>query len=95
MAAQAGFIGLMMADSGQSARPSPRSAAARPTGYESALHRLSERPARPGLHRHGDERRRSGQANVARAQGKPSRSAGCWTKDGKPTTNPNAQLEAE
>ena len=94
MAARAGFIGLMMADSGQS----PKAVA--PFGGREA--RLGTNPIciafpsdlpGPVFIDMATSAVAAGKLNVARAQGKPIPLGWLLDKDGKPTTNPNAQLE--
>jgi uncharacterized oxidoreductase len=94
MAARAGFIGLMMADSGQS----PKAVA--PFGGREA--RLGTNPIciafpsdlpGPVFIDMATSAVAAGKLNLARAQGKPIPLGWLLDKDGKPTTNPNAQLE--
>lgn len=94
MAARAGFIGLMMADSGQS----PKAVA--PFGGREA--RLGTNPiciafpsGLPGpiFIDMATSAVAAGKLNLARAQGKPIPLGWLLDRDGKPTTNPNAQLE--
>jgi uncharacterized oxidoreductase len=94
MAARAGFIGLMMADSGQS----PKAVA--PFGGREA--RLGTNPLciafpsdlpGPVFIDMATSAVAAGKLNLARAQGKPIPLGWLLDKDGKPTTNPNAQLE--
>jgi uncharacterized oxidoreductase len=94
MAARAGFIGLMMADSGQSAK------AVAPFGGREA--RLGTNPIciafpsdLPGavFIDMATSAVAAGKLNLARAQGKPIPLGWLLDRDGKPTTNPNAQLE--
>ena len=94
MAASAGFIGLMMADSGQS----PKAVA--PFGGREA--RLGTNPiciafpsSLPGpiFIDMATSAVAAGKLNLARAQGKPIPLGWLLDRDGKPTTNPNAQLE--
>jgi LDH2 family malate/lactate/ureidoglycolate dehydrogenase len=94
MATRAGFIGLMMADSGQS----PKAVA--PFGGREA--RLGTNPLciafpsdlpGPVFIDMATSAVAAGKLNVARAQGKPIPLGWLLDKDGKPTTNPNAQLE--
>jgi uncharacterized oxidoreductase len=94
MAARAGFIGLMMADSGQTAK------AVAPFGGREA--RLGTNPLciafpsnlpGPVFIDMATSAVAAGKLNLARAQGKPIPLGWLLDKDGKPTTNPNAQLE--
>jgi LDH2 family malate/lactate/ureidoglycolate dehydrogenase len=94
MATRAGFIALMMADSGQSAK------AVAPFGGREA--RLGTNPLciafpsdlpGPVYIDMATSAVAAGKLNVARAQGKPIPFGWLLDKDGKPTTNPNAQLE--
>jgi LDH2 family malate/lactate/ureidoglycolate dehydrogenase len=94
MAARAGFIGLMMADSGQS----PKAVA--PFGGREA--RLGTNPIciafpselpGPVFIDMATSAVAAGKLNLARAQGKPIPLGWLLDRDGKPTTNPNAQLE--
>jgi LDH2 family malate/lactate/ureidoglycolate dehydrogenase len=94
MAARAGIIGLMMADSGQSAK------AVAPFGGREA--RLGTNPiciafpsdlAGPVFIDMATSAVAAGKLNLARAQGKPIPLGWLLDRDGKPTTNPNAQLE--
>jgi len=94
MATRAGFIGLMMADSGQSAK------AVAPFGGREA--RLGTNPVciafpsdlpGPVFIDMATSAVAAGKLNLARAQGKPIPFGWLLDKDGKPTTNPNAQLE--
>jgi uncharacterized oxidoreductase len=94
MAAQAGFIGLTMADSGQS----PKAVA--PFGGREA--RLGTNPlsiAFPSSIPGGvyidmaTSAVAAGKLNVARARGVPIPLGWLLDKDGKPTTDPNAQSE--
>jgi LDH2 family malate/lactate/ureidoglycolate dehydrogenase len=94
MAARAGFIGLMMADSGQS----PKAVA--PFGGREA--RLGTNPIciafpselpGPIFIDMATSAVAAGKLNLARAQGKPIPLGWLLDRDGKPTTNPNAQLE--
>ena len=94
MAARAGFIGLMMADSGQS----PKAVA--PFGGREA--RLGTNPIciafpsdlpGPVFIDMATSAVAAGKLNLARAQGKPIPLGWLLDKEGKPTTNPNAQLE--
>jgi len=94
MAARAGFIGLMMADSGQS----PKAVA--PFGGREA--RLGTNPIciafpsdlpGPVFIDMATSAVAAGKLNLARAQGKPIPLGWLLDKAGKPTTNPNAQLE--
>src|SRR5215471_4822478 len=94
MAAHAGFIGLMMADSGQS----PKAVA--PFGGREA--RLGTNPLciafpsdlpGPVFIDMATSAVAAGKLNLARAQAKPIPLGWLLDKDGKPTTNPNAQLE--
>jgi uncharacterized oxidoreductase len=94
MAARAGFIGLMMADSGQS----PKAVA--PFGGREA--RLGTNPlciafpsnlAGPICIDMATSAVAAGKLNVARARGKPIPFGWLLDKAGRPTTDPNAQLE--
>jgi len=94
MAAQAGFIGLMMADSGQS----PKAVA--PFGGREA--RLGTNPIciafpsdlpGPICIDMATSAVAAGKLNVARAQKKPIPLGWLLDRHGKPTTDPNAQLE--
>ena len=94
MAARAGFIGLMMADSGQSAK------AVAPFGGREA--RLGTNPiciafpsdlSGPVFIDMATSAVAAGKLNLARAQGKPIPLGWLLDREGKPTTNPNAQLE--
>ncbi len=94
MATRAGFIGLMMADSGQSAK------AVAPFGGREA--RLGTNPVciafpsdlpGPVFIDMATSAVAAGKLNLARAQGKPIPLGWLLDRDGKPTTNPNAQLE--
>jgi len=94
MATLAGFIGLMMADSGQSAK------AVAPFGGREA--RLGTNPLciafpsdlpGPVFIDMATSAVAAGKLNLARAQAKPIPLGWLLDKDGKPTTNPNAQLE--
>jgi LDH2 family malate/lactate/ureidoglycolate dehydrogenase len=94
MAARAGFIGLMMADSGRTAK------AVAPFGGREA--RLGTNPvciafpsALPGpiFIDMATSAVAAGKLNLARAQGKPIPLGWLLDRDGKPTTDPKAQLE--
>ena len=94
MAARAGFIGLMMADSGRTAK------AVAPFGGREA--RLGTNPVciafpsdlpGPIFIDMATSAVAAGKLNLARAQGKPIPPGWLLDRDGKPTTNPNAQLE--
>ena len=94
MAARAGFIALMMADSGQTAK------AVAPFGGREA--RLGTNPIciafpselpGPICIDMATSAVAAGKLNLARAQRKPIPLGWLLDKDGKPTTNPNAQLE--
>jgi len=94
MAARAGFIGVMMADSGQS----PKAVA--PFGGREA--RLGTNPLCIAFPSHlpgpvcidmATSAVAAGKLNVARARGKPIPLGWLLDKDGRPTTDPNAQLE--
>jgi uncharacterized oxidoreductase len=94
MAARAGFIGLMMADSGQS----PKAVA--PFGGREA--RLGTNPLciafpsdlpGPICIDMATSAVAAGKLNVARARGKPIPLGWLLDKDGKPTTDPSAQLQ--
>src|SRR6476619_1619764 len=94
MAAAAGLIGILMCDSGQS----PKSVA--PFGGREA--RLGTNPIciafpsdlpGPVFIDMATSAVAAGKLNLARAQGKPIPLGWLLDKDGKPTTNPNAQLE--
>src|SRR5712691_10881456 len=82
MAARAGFISLMMADSGQTAK------AVAPFGGRAA--RLGTNPICIAFPTSAVA---AGKLNLARAQGKPIPLGWLLDREGKPTTNPNAQLE--
>jgi uncharacterized oxidoreductase len=94
MATRAGFIGLMMADSGQS----PKAVA--PFGGREA--RLGTNPIciafpsdlpGPVFIDMATSAVAAGKLNLARARGKPIPLGWLLDKDGKPTTDPNAQRE--
>jgi uncharacterized oxidoreductase len=94
MATRAGFIGLMMADSGQS----PKAVA--PFGGREA--RLGTNPiciafpsdlAGPIFIDMATSAVAAGKLNLARAQGKPIPLGWLLDREGKPTTDPNAQRE--
>jgi len=94
MAARAGFIGLMMADSGQS----PKAVA--PFGGREA--RLGTNPLCIAFPSNlpgtvcidmATSAVAAGKLNVARARGKPIPLGWLLDKNGRPTTDPNAQLE--
>ncbi len=94
MAARAGFIGLMMADSGQTAK------SVAPFGGREA--RLGTNPIciafpselpGPIFIDMATSAVAAGKLSLARARGKPIPLGWLLDKEGKPTTNPSAQLE--
>ena len=91
MAAQAGMIGMMTADSGRSSKSvAPFGGREAEAGHESHLHRHAERPRRPVLHRHGHRRR--GRRQARGGHGAQCAHPGGWLldRDGNQTTDPGA-----
>ncbi len=94
MAARAGFIGLMMADSGQTAKAvAPFGGREARLGTNPLCIAFPSRLAGPVFIDMATSAVAAGKLNLARAQQKPIPLGWLLDRDGKPTTNPNAQLE--
>ena len=94
MATRAGFIALMMADSGQSPKAvAPFGGRQARLGTNPICIAFPSRLPGPVFIDMATSAVAAGKLNLARAQGKPIPLGWLLDKDGKPTTNPNAQLE--